>query len=140
MKKEVMLSIRGRQCYEGGEPDIIELVTEGTLESTPEGWRISYEESQLTGMEGVTTTFCVEQDRVVLERTGKIHSKMVFKEGERHESLYKLDFGALLICVSPKRIWAQLDAFGGVMDLIYDIEIEQGAAGEIDYHLLVEPK
>ena len=140
MKKEVMLSIRGRQCYEGGEPDTIELVTEGTLESTPDGWLISYEESPLTGMEGVTTTFCVARDQLVLERTGKIHSKMVFKEGQRHESLYKLDFGALLICVCPKRIWAQLDENGGIVDLVYDIEIEQGTAGEIDYHLLVAPK
>ena len=29
MKQDVMLFIRGRQRYEGQEPDVIELVTEG---------------------------------------------------------------------------------------------------------------
>lgn len=140
MKSRAMLSIQGRQCYDGNEPDFIELVTEGTLESISGGWRISYEESQLTGMEGVTTTFYIAADQVVLERTGKIQSKMVFKEGQSHESLYKLDFGALLICVCPKRIWAQIDEFGGVVDLIYDIEIEHNTAGEIDYHLVIQTK
>lgn len=140
MKKKVMLSIQGRQCYDGGEPDQIELVTEGTLESLEVGWEICYEESQLTGMEGVNTCFRIYRDRVELERTGKLHSRMVFKEGERHDSLYQMDFGALLISVCPKRIWAQIDEFGGVVDLVYDIEIEHGAAGEIDYHLLIQTK
>ena len=38
MKHSVMLSIRGRQSYQGQEPDVIELVTEGVLEQTPFGW------------------------------------------------------------------------------------------------------
>lgn len=139
MKKRVMLSVRGRQAYEGGEPDTIELVTEGMMERTDEGWLISYEESALTGMDGVTTSFYVQSDCVILERTGKLQSRMVFREGQQHDSLYKLDFGALMISVCPVRIWAQIDEFGGVVDLVYNISIEQGAAGEIDYHLLIQP-
>ena len=37
MKKEVILSIQGRQAYQDQEPDVIELVTEGTLEYR--GWQ-----------------------------------------------------------------------------------------------------
>ena len=50
MKKNVLLSIRGRQNYQGQDPDVIEMVTEGTLELRPDGWEISYEESELTGL------------------------------------------------------------------------------------------
>ena len=32
MKIDAVLSIRGRQSYDGMEPDVIELVTDGTLE------------------------------------------------------------------------------------------------------------
>ena len=46
MKRPVMLSIRGRQSYEGQEPDSIELVTEGTMEFRDGGWDIAYEESE----------------------------------------------------------------------------------------------
>ena len=41
MKQEVVLNIRGRQRYDGQEPDVIELVTEGTMEFTNGGWDIS---------------------------------------------------------------------------------------------------
>ena len=57
MKQNVILSILGRQSYLGQEPDQIELVTEGVLEDQGNAWILSYEESALTGMEGVTTTY-----------------------------------------------------------------------------------
>ena len=43
MKREVVLSIRGRQSYDGQEPEVIELMTEGTMELSGGGWDISYE-------------------------------------------------------------------------------------------------
>ena len=140
MKTPVILSICGRQTYMDQEPDVIELVTEGTLEYRDNGWDIQYEESDLTGMEGVTTAFRIEQDRVILTRTGKLHSQMVFQEGVRHESLYQMEFGALMITVCAKRILALLDKNGGMVDLIYGIDIEQTTAGEVDYHLEIRPK
>ena len=79
MKKEVVLSLRGTQTYDGQEPDVIELVTEGTMEFSDGGWNISYEESELTGLAGVTTTFRVEPGRVILTRTGNLRSQMIFE-------------------------------------------------------------
>ena len=81
MKKDVVLSIRGRQKYADQEPEIIELVTSGTMELRNGGWDITYQESELTGLEGVTTTFRVEPGKVILTRTGKLQSQMIFQEG-----------------------------------------------------------
>lgn len=140
MKKSVMLSIEGRQSYAGQEPDVIELVTEGTLEQTASGWIISYEESDLTGMQGVTTTFSVEGKKLILTRTGKLNSQMIFQEGIRHESLYQMEFGALMLSVCARKIKTDLSADGGIIDLSYGIEIEQSEAGVIDYHLDIKAK
>ena len=140
MKQEVVLSIRGRQSYEDQEPDVIELVTEGTMELVNGGWEISYEESELTGMAGVTTTFRVEPGKVTLRRTGKLRSEMVFQEGVRHESLYRLDFGALLMTVTAKQVYFDIMPDGGMIDLVYSIEIENSAAGLVDYHLDIRAK
>lgn len=140
MKRAVLLSICGRQTYLDQEPDVIELVTEGTLEYRDGGWDIQYEESDLTGLEGVVTTFRVERDKIVLNRTGKLHSQMVFQEGVRHDSLYQMEFGALMVTVCAARIIVQLSDNGGMVDLIYGIEIEQSTAGEVDYHLEIRPK
>ena len=140
MKKAVMLSVRGRQTYQDQEPDVIELVTEGTLDYRDGGWDICYEESELTGLLGVTTHFRVEPDKVILTRTGKLNSQMVFQHGVRHDSLYQMEFGTLMITVCADRIMAQLDENGGFVDLVYGIEIEQSTVGEVDYHLTIVPK
>ena len=140
MKKEVVLHIRGQQSYDGQEPEVIELMTEGTMELCDGGWDISYEETELTGMAGVTTTFRVEPGKVILRRTGKLRSEMVFQQGVRHESLYQLDFGALLMAVTAKLVFFDIVSDGGVIDLMYNIEIENSAAGQVDYHLDIRTK
>lgn len=140
MKKEMVLSLKAVQSYGDQEPDVIELVTDGTLESTPDGWSISYEESALTGLEGVCTSFLLENDSVTLTRTGKLNSQMFFREGVRHDSLYEMEFGALMLTVCATLIQWDLSFQGGTVDLQYQIEIEQSAAGTVNYHLEIKPK
>ena len=138
MKTQVLLSICGRQSYMGQDPDIIELVTEGTLEKKADGWEIVYNETSLTGMEGVQTSFYIKDDEIVLTRTGKLNSQMVFRTGVRHESLYQMEFGALLLSVCAISISWDIRDDSGAVDLVYSIEIENNAAGTIEYHLNIK--
>ena len=140
MKQDVVLSLTGKQTYEGQEPDVIELVTDGTMEFRDGGWDISYEESDLTGLAGVTTTFRVEPGKVTLTRTGNLKSQMIFQEGVPHDSLYQMPFGAMLITVCAKFLFFDIVPDGGVIDLQYAIEIEHSAAGLVDYHLDIRAK
>lgn len=140
MSKKVMLSVRGQQAYIDQEPDVIELVTEGTMDFVDGGWNIQYEETELTGLAGVTTTFRVVPEKVILTRTGNLHSQMIFQEGVNHESLYQMGFGALMITVCATRIFVQLGDDGGMVDLVYNIDIEHNAAGTVDYHLEIRTK
>jgi uncharacterized beta-barrel protein YwiB (DUF1934 family) len=140
MKHPVVLSIQGTQYYPGQDPEVIELVTEGTLEFCEGGWDICYEESDLTGLAGVTTTFRVEQGKVILRRSGKLRSEMVFREGINHDSLYRMEFGALMLTVCAKQIEAEITQQGGTVDLVYSIEIEHGEAGLVEYHLDIRAK
>ena len=140
MRIPVMLSICGRQNYIDQEPEVVELVTEGTLESKGNGWEICYKESDLTGMDGVSTSFLVESEKITLTRTGALTSQMVFRVGVPHESLYNMGFGALLITVNATKIQFSLSESGGSVDLSYGISIEQSAAGNINYHLEINRK
>ena len=140
MKQAVVLAIRGSQRYEDQEPEIIELVTEGTMEFTDGGWDIAYEETALTGMEGVTTIFRVEPEKVTLTRKGALNSQMVFQQGVPHDSLYQMAFGALLLTVNATSVFYDIVPDGGVIDLSYDINIENTQAGVIDYHLDIRAK
>ena len=140
MKQTVVLSIRGSQRYADQEPEVIELVTEGTMEFRNGGWDITYEESALTGLEGVTTTFRVEPGKVTLTRKGALHSEMVFQEGVSHDSLYQMAFGTLMLTVKAPFVYFDIVPDGGVIDLSYDINIENTEAGVIDYHLDIRAK
>ena len=140
MKQPVFLSLRGRQSYPEQEPEVIELVTEGWMEFRDGGWDISYEESELTGLAGVTTVFRVEPGRVTLDRKGALNSQMVFEEGVAHDSLYQMPFGALMLTVKATFVYYDIVADGGTIDLTYQINIENAEAGVIDYHLDIRAK
>lgn len=140
MKRPVMLSLRGRQSYRGQEPDIIELMSEGTMECRDGIWELTYEESELTGLEGVTTTFWVEPGKVILDRKGNLSSRMIFEEGRIHESLYQVPYGAVLVTVEATQVAFELTDQGGYIDIAYNISIENMESGVIDYHLDIRGK
>ena len=135
MKIPVLLTICGKQFYDEHEPEVIELVTEGTLEAIENGWEIYYEESSLTGMEGINTLFRIQPDKITLVRSGRLNSQMEFQLGVLHHSLYQMEFGALMIAVTARQVLFDLTPEGGFVDLVYDIEIENTASGVVDYHL-----
>ena len=140
MKQAVTLAIEGRQTYQDQEPEIIQLVTDGSMEFRSGGWDISYEESELTGLAGVTTTFRVEPGMVTLTRKGALNSTMIFQQNVVHESLYQMPFGALMLAVKATRVVFDIVSDGGFIDLSYNINIENSEAGVIDYHLDIRAK
>lgn len=140
MLQNVVLSVKGTQSYADQEPEVIELVTDGTLEETPDGWKLCYEESELTGLEGVHTTFLIQGDQVTLTRTGRLNSEMIFRVGEPHDCLYQMEFGVLMLTVCATHVDACITPFAGYIDLRYSIEVEQNAAGTIAYHLSIQSK
>lgn len=138
--QNVVLTIRGRQLYDDQEPEVVELVTEGTLEKLDDGWNISYEESALTGLEGVKTSFMLQPGKITLSRTGRLQSQMVFQVGVLHESLYRMEFGAMLIGVCAVDLDYHMNEDGGTVELAYRIEIEHSAGGIVEYFLDVKKK
>ena len=140
MKQTVILSLHSRQSYEEQEAEELELVTEGTMEFRDNGWEISYAETELTGMEGVTTTFRVEKDQLILKRTGQLRSEMLFRLGYAHDSLYQMPFGALLLTVETTSLFYDIVPEGGSIDLVYKVSIENAQTGEIEYHLDIRAK
>ena len=137
MEKEVLISIRGTQRSEGEEPQVIELTTDGKLYRDGETLCVSYVESEMTGLEGVVTTFRVEPDRVILQREGQLNSTMTFIEGEKTESLYDLGFGAMLLGVVSKAVRSDLGERGGSLFVDYAVEIEHVPVGTNTYEITV---
>ena len=130
MENNVIISIQGKQSFEAQDDDTIELVTEGCLEPDgDDGYTLSYQESELTGLEGTLTTFQIERDRVTLLRVGEVNSQMVFEEGRRHLSMYDTPYGALSVGINTRKMRAELDARGGNIEIDYAIENRPRAGG-----------
>lgn len=138
MEKKVMITIKGTQKAEHEPPQVMEFVTAGKLQRYGRKLRVSYEESDLIGMQGVTTTFEVDGDRVNLERSGKLRSRMEFIEGKKTESLYSMPFGAMLLGVTARRVDANLTEDGGTIYLEYGVELEQNFLGLNTYDIDVK--
>lgn len=81
---DVWISIKGVQKADG-ESNALELNTIGKFEKIPGGYKLTYEESETTGMEGVTTTLLVKPSTVTLERQGTMNSLFVLEQGRTHD-------------------------------------------------------
>ena len=139
-KVPVLLSIRGEQYFDGVDPDETELMTEGTMTFTEEDIVLSYEESELTGMEGTTTTFEVKGPRVTLRRSGSVNSQMVFEEGRQHTSLYETPFGELSVDIQTSELRHNLTQRGGLMEIKYSIAVEHTVTGRNCFKIRVKRK
>ena len=137
MEKEVVISIKGMQKYEGALPDVIELVTEGRLARDGESYTLSYQESELTGLEGTLTTIQVDREQVTLMRVGEFNSQLVFQEGRRHFSMYNTPYGAMTIGVNTRHLLAQLTDQGGDIEVDYSVEVDHALAGRNVFRISV---
>ena len=137
MEKDVVISIKGIQKYEDTDPDVIELVTAGRLTRVGESYTLSYQESELTGLEGTLTTIQVDGEQVTLMRVGEFTSQMVFQEGRRHLSMYNTPYGAMAIGVNTRHLLADLTDRGGDIEIDYAIEIDHTLAGRNVFQIKV---
>ena len=139
--KDVLISIRGTQHPNHPEPGAdnspvsVELVTGGSYEYCGEGSWFTYEESELTGMEGTQTTFKLEDGLVTLTREGAVNTQMLFQKGRRHVFLYDTPFGAMTMGVDTQRLTADLDEHGGRMDIIYAVDIDSVPLGKNTFRI-----
>ena len=137
MEKDVVISIKGIQKYENTDPDVIELVTAGRLTRVGESYTLSYQESELTGLEGTLTTIQVDGEQVTLMRVGEFTSQMVFQEGRRHLSMYNTPYGAMAIGVNTRHLLADLTDQGGDIEIDYAIEIDHAMASRNVFQIKV---
>lgn len=129
MKKDVLISVTGIQQYVDQKPDCVKLVTEGTLVQEENRYILTYQESELTGLEGTQTTIQVEGDQVMMLREGTVNTQMVFQLGRRHFGFYHTPYGDLFVGVNPHHVMAELTAEGGEIELDYELELDHALVG-----------
>ncbi|MBQ9492109.1 MAG: DUF1934 domain-containing protein [Oscillibacter sp.] len=136
----VLLTIHSEQDIDSPQQDQMELLTEGTMDLTPECLKLTYHESALTGMEGTTTVFEMYGPKVVLRRTGTVSSQMIFEEGRQHTSLYETPMGELSIDIQTGYLRNSVTESGGLLEIRYSVSVEHTSTGKNHFRMKVRRK
>ena len=122
--KKVLISIKGLPLLADSEDNAFELMTDGEYSRTDGVSTFSYIESSLTGLDGLLTTFDVEQDRVILRRGDGLSGDMIFSEEQKHHFLYDTPFGSVMLGIDTHSITKNMSDDGGNLEIRYDIEVD----------------
>jgi uncharacterized beta-barrel protein YwiB (DUF1934 family) len=133
MDKNVIISVKGTQSAKNQVHSIMELVTEGKYYRKNDVYFITYDESEVTGMSGTTTTLMVTDDVVTLIRAGSVNSQFVFQQGQKHVSYYDTEYGAFTVGVTANEVDVKIDDNGGEIRIGYQLEIDNNESGENDF-------
>ena len=113
------------------EPDVLEVNTEGYILLKDNRVELCYDETELTGMEGSSTSISYDESSptiVTMLRRGAVSTALVFEEGKRHHCVYKTPYMPFEVCVHTlkvdNRIYSERSLF-----IDYIIEI-RGAKAE----------
>ena len=122
MEKSAVISIRSFSDLDKDE--VIEVVTPGKFHLGESEFKAVYEESEISGMDGTTTTLVIKDDVLVLEREGSTSTRMESKKGEDVISLYNTPYGMMNINISTKELDIDMDEDGGVIYTKYVLGLE----------------
>ena len=121
---EVTLKIIGTQESQEGENNEIEIITRGKHYKKADCFYLVYDETELSGMEGSTTTLKIEGNMIYMKRFGKNQSRLVFEKGVNHKSIYQTDYGNMDMEVYTEKLDVKMDIKGikGI-DISYRLSI-----------------
>ena len=114
--KDIMLKITGKQINRNNEveEETVEFMTEGKLYKKNGSTYIVYEETEMSGLEGVKTTLRID------DASGDVKMK---RFGKGINSLYETPFGAVPMEVLTYKIVNDLEPDEGKGKLFIDYEI-----------------
>jgi uncharacterized beta-barrel protein YwiB (DUF1934 family) len=116
--EHVMLKIHSKQKSCDGEENTIEMITEGKLYEKSNAVYLVYKETELSGMEGSTTTVRLRKDEISMRRFGSSSSDIVFQKGKWHKSNYGTPYGNFHI------IWDINKGNKGTISIDYHVNLQ----------------
>ncbi len=123
MRKQVMVTVKGIQKADWGDEDTIEMITPGSYYTKNDCYYLIYNETELTGMEGTTTSLKAETNRVILNRMGTAELRQEFEVGVLNHGNYVTPYGAMKLTVMPSKVEVDLTEQGGSINLEYELTI-----------------
>lgn len=113
-----------------GETEYIELISQGFIHRVDETIRVSYKESEITGMENTDTTIIMAGSDVTIQRQGDYVSNLEFSKDEARNCLYHTPYGTLNVTTHTRNYTFQDHGDELNMHLAYGLVIEGQQQGD----------
>lgn len=136
--QDVMVSIKGIQ-HNGRDSDCIEYLTVGKY-----GYRngrscIVYDDSASLGIEGVTTTLQIDRsNKVILQRSGSLQSRLIIERGQRNLCPYDMAVGSALLGVFGETIVNDLTPNGGQFYMTYTLDLNNSLLSKNELEISIK--
>ena len=120
MENRAVISVISRQI---DDEVPIEVVTPGKFYKKENCYYAVYKETEISGMEGTTTTFKIYPEKFSLLRMGTTTTTMNFENNTKSISLYNTPYGMLELEIETKELDINVDDSGGSITLNYFLYI-----------------
>ena len=124
---------------EADAPEHSEMSVEGRYHDDGTRVAISYDESELSGMEGSRTTISFQKAEpgvVTMLRTGSVKTALLFEQGRRHECVYQTPLAPFDVCVQTNAVKNAIETMG-TLDLDYIVELKGAQAERTKMRILI---
>jgi uncharacterized beta-barrel protein YwiB (DUF1934 family) len=130
VEKQVLITVDSKMDDLSGENNALSLVTEGKLLVENDEYVLSYEESQITGLNGTTTVIRASNDSVTLIRHGSVSSMMLFEVGKTHLTDYQTQYGSIMLGITAQKVDVNMNESGGQINVDYIVEYNRAYGGK----------
>ena len=121
------------------QPEHMQIKTVGKYAIDGSRCRISYDETDVTGMEGSVTEISfdmVASEIVTMSRSGTVSTALIFENGKRHHCVYTTPYMPFEVCVKTLSVDNRI-AEAGVLELDYIIEIRGARAERTKFYMRI---
>ena len=121
MENKALISVLSKQADD--DENSIEVVTPGKFYKKEDCYYAEYIETEISGMEGTTTTFKIYPEKFSLLRMGTTTTTMDFEKNNKNMTLYSTPYGVLEIELDTKTLEIRVDEKGGDIMLNYNLSV-----------------
>lgn len=132
MKQKAIISVSSKQSID--EEELIEVVTPGNFYKKENYYYAVYEETELSGMRGTTTTLKIGKDKFSLIRMGSTSAKMDFDKKTKNVSMYNTPYGTLELKIETKDLDIDINDNGGSVMVNYNMSL----SGQTPYNTMLK--
>ena len=136
-EKDVIIDMHSDHAYDREDADSFDFSTDGTYSFVDGVGRLSYWESEVTGLAGTRTCVEITPHGIVVDRSGTVTSRMEFREGLKNFFQYHTPYGMADVCMDTHRLRADFNEHGGLAELDYVLDLEHTVALRNKFRLKV---